>query len=266
MSGFAVRAHTLSRGVPGAPFVVFAHGMEGHWASWKLLAAHLDPDWRLVALELPWQAGKDYRWRARPVGDWLGDGLDLLGAIPEVLVAHSFGANAALELLCAHDPRPGRAAALMCPFYRLPRYEVSWRMYDRSRETFVKHIGDGVRARLGKRAGGMDPEVLDGMVRVALDRAGPLGFAAVFDCYTASADLPLDQVQVPIRVLVGGEDPTLPPKVADALVDGMPGATLRVHENFDHFFHVRQAAAAAAEVSDLVAEVLATTTKVGELR
>lgn len=265
MNGSAVKAHTISPGRPGAPLVLFAHGMEGHWKSWTPLAAHLDQGYRVVSLELPWKAGNDFRWRNRSFGEWLGDGLDMVGATPDVLVAHSFGANAALDLMCRLDPRVGSSVALFCPFYRLPRFEVTWRMFERSRETFTAHVGEGVRARLGKRAATLDPEVVDGMVKIALNRAGPLGFAAVFDRYAASADLQLGNVEIPTKVLVGGMDPTLPAESARALADGMPGATLHTLDRGDHFFHVRYARYAAAEVTGLVEDVR-TIPKVGELR
>lgn len=260
------RVHTLSEGAPGAPLVVLAHGLEGCWKFWKPLAACLDPSWRLVALELPWKSGNDYAWRVRASWKWLGDGLDQIDATPDLLVAHSFGATTALELLCRLDPRVGRAAALVCPLYRSPRVELTWRLYDRSRETFLKNIGDGVRAKLGSRAQAIEPDVFAGMVRVAADRAGPLGFGTMFDRYAASAELPLGNIERPVRVLAGGADPTLPAETAEALAAAIPGAGLRIYDGCDHFFYVRHARDVAAEVIDLVGATRARTTTIGELR
>lgn len=256
MSGW--RARTLAPGTPGGPLVVLAHGLEDSWASWQPLAAELDPDWRLVALDLPWRAGNDYRWRHRQPGQWLGDALDLVGAVPDALVAHSFGANATLELLCAHDQRVGRTVALVCPLYRLPRHPVTWRMFDRSMATFVEHIREGLLARLGGRADGMDRSVLETMMDLAQDRVGPSGFLTVFQQFTASADLPLGTVELPTLVLAGGADPTLSREAAVALADAMPGATVQIRDDYDHFCHVRHARGVAAQVSDLVEAVLST--------
>ncbi|WP_433241178.1 alpha/beta fold hydrolase [Streptosporangium sp. CA-135522] len=262
----AIKVHTLAQGVPGAPFVVFAHGLEDSWTSWLPLAAELDPDWRLVALDLPWRPGNDYRWRTRPAGQWLGDGLDLLDTAPDAVVAHSFGANATLELLCALDSRPGRAAALVCPLYRLPRHPVTWRMFERSRSTFVQHIRDGLRARMGVRADSTEPGVLETMMDMALDRVGPSGFLTVFEQFAASADLPLGNVGLPTLVLAGGADPTLSLEAATALADGIPGADLRIHHDYDHFCHIRHARGVAAQVANLVDVARATTRTVGEFR
>lgn len=266
MNAAGVQLHELSPGEPGAPFVVFAHGLEGCWTSFKPLAKHLDPAWRVVSLELPWKPGNDYRWRHRSPGQLLGEGLDLLDAKPDVLMSHSFGAYATLELLCSLDSRVGRAVALIAPFYRMPHHEVNWRMFDESRATFASNIGSGVQARLGARGDILEPDVLDGMIKVALDRAGPFGFSAVFDNYVKSAELQLGNVVVPTTVLWGGSDPTLPYESAVALTAGMPGATLRMYEGYDHFFYVRHASEVAATLCELVDSVRAITTTAGELR
>ncbi len=258
-----VVAHTLAPGVPGAPLVAFAHGLEDSWTSWMPLAAELNPDWRLVALDLPWRPGNDYSWRGRSPGHWLGDGLDMLDTTPDALVAHSFGANAALELLCRFDSRPGRAVALVCPMYRRPSQPVTWRMLDRSRSMFVQHIRDSVRARMGARADSIQPDVLATMMDLALDRVGPVGFLTVFNEFVASGNLRLDNVETPTLVVAGGADATLSHADATALADRMPGASLRFHHDYDHFCHFRFARGVAAQVIDLVDAATATSNTVG---
>ena len=213
----AVTAHPLAPGVPGAPLVVFAHGLEDSWTSWQPLAAELDPDWRLVALD-------------------------------------------------PHPGRTGRTVALVCPLYREPRHPVTWRMFDRSRATFVRHIRDGVQARMGGRADSMEPGLLEAMIDMAVDRVGPAGFLTVFDQFARSADLPLGNVELPTLVLAGASDPTLSREAAAALAGAMPGASLRIHDGYDHFCHVRHAGDVAAQVAGLVAAARATTRTTGELR
>jgi pimeloyl-ACP methyl ester carboxylesterase len=56
VTGAEVRHHVLARGRPGEPVVVFAHGLEDSWKSWQGLAAELNQDWTLIALDLPWRA------------------------------------------------------------------------------------------------------------------------------------------------------------------------------------------------------------------
>jgi pimeloyl-ACP methyl ester carboxylesterase len=266
MSSGGVPVHTLAGGTPGGPLVVFVHGLESAWSSWLPIGVELDAQWQQLALELPWRPGNDYRWRDRSPGEWLGHGLDLVGRRPDLLVAHSFGANATLELLCAHDRRVGSAAALICPMYRLRRHAVTWRMFDRARTIFYQHMSDGLRARMGQRAAAIDPAVLDAMMDVAIDRVGPLGFLATFNQFTASTDLELGSVDVPTLVVAGGADPTLAPEAAHALADAIPTGTAVVTADFDHFCNVRRPRQVAAHIARFVKALRAPTETVKGLR
>lgn len=266
MTDAIVRAHLINPGRPGGTQLVLAHGLEDSWTSWQPMAGELDPDWRLVALDLPWRPGNDYRWLTRSAGDWLGDALDLLDARPDVLVAHSFGANATLNLLCALDPRPGPVAALVCPMYRQPKYPVTWRMFDRARTTFVEHIREGLRARLGDRLAVVEPAVLETMMDMALDRVGPSGFLTVFQQFIASSDLTLEEIVVPTLLVAGGADPTLSRNGANALASRIPGAEARINDDYDHFCHIRHASGVAAQVAEFVRASRTSTRTVGEFR
>ena len=172
--------HTLAPGKPGGPLIVLAHGLEDRWNSWIPMVAALDPGWRMVALDLPWRSGNDYRWHHRSSAQWLDEALEQVGERPDVLIAHSYGANAALNLLCELDPRPVPALLLICPLYRQPQYPVTWRMFERARTAFAEHIAEGVRARLRDRLATMEPDVLQSMIELAQDRVGPAGFVTVF--------------------------------------------------------------------------------------
>jgi pimeloyl-ACP methyl ester carboxylesterase len=266
VTGARVKMRTLAPGVPGAPVVAFAHGLEDNWASWQPIAKELDPDWRLVAFDLPWRPGNDYHWRGRSSSQWLGDGLDLLGAVPDMLIAHSYGANAALELLCQHDDRAGQAVALICPLYRQPHFQVTWRLFERAKAQFMQHVSDSVRARMGSRATTLEDDVLETMTRMAIARVGPSGFLAVFQQYTSSGDLPLERVDLPALILAGGADPTLLPDAAEALAARIPGAILRLHDDYDHFCHIRHASDVAALVTEFVAAVWAAREPAGDIR
>jgi pimeloyl-ACP methyl ester carboxylesterase len=193
-------------------------------------------------------------------------GLDQLDAVPDLVVAHSLGANAALELMCALDTRPGRAVALICPLFRLRRHRVSWKMFDRARAAFVQHVHDSLRARMGARVWEIDPGVLETVKRLALDRIGPAGFLTVFEQFVASSDLELDKVDRPTLVLAGGADATLSREAATELANGIPGARINIHDEYDHFCHVRHARAVARQVAELLDIARTTTPMIGEYR
>ena len=40
-------------GAPGAPAILFIHGATLNWASWNPVRHHLDPRWRVLAIDLP---------------------------------------------------------------------------------------------------------------------------------------------------------------------------------------------------------------------
>lgn len=247
-----VTLHVLNEGEPDGPLVAFAHGLEDNWQSWRPLAERLGPHPRLVALDLPWRAGNDYRWRHRSPAEWLRSGLAALPRTPDVLVAHSMGGNAALQLLCAGEPQAGRTVALICPLYRPPGRPVTWALFDRSRETFVQHIHDGLRARMGSRAARVDAGLLTAMTDLAIERVGPAGFLTVFEEYLATAHLALGAVDRPVAVFAGGADPTLSPLAAKVLVAGMPGGRLHLRDDYDHFCHVQHARGIADRVTELI--------------
>jgi pimeloyl-ACP methyl ester carboxylesterase len=248
-----ISVRVLAPGAPGAPVVTFVHGLGDAWSSWKPVARELDPAWRLLALDLPWRAGADYRWRRLPPGRWLGDALEQLGCRPDVVVAHSYGANAALELLCAADPRTGDAAMLICPLFRVPGRPVTWRTFEQSRATFVENIREGVRSQISVRGSIVHPGVLDSMLDVAIDRIGPTGFLAVFEQYAQSAYLALGNVTQPVLVFAGGADPALSRAEATALAARIPHADICINDSYDHFCHIRHAREVAARITQLMA-------------
>ncbi|WP_422768927.1 alpha/beta fold hydrolase [Plantactinospora sp. WMMC1484] len=243
---------------PDCPRLVLVHGLEDSWASWRGLAAVTDPRWRVTALDLPWRSGNDYRWRRSAAADWLARALDELGEPVDVLVAHSFGANAAMDLMAAGNNAVGPAAVLICPLYRPPGAATTWRTLDRARTNFERHVRDGVLARLGERAAGIGPDVLEVMMVKALDRVGPMGLLTVFERYVASADLALEAIGQRIMVLGGAHDPTLSTEAAHLLGARIPTATVRVDVHFDHFCHIREPVNVHAHVDAFLQEVIVT--------
>jgi pimeloyl-ACP methyl ester carboxylesterase len=235
-----LRVHELTADRADGPLVVFAHGLEDSWESWLPLAARLRPGWRAVALDLPWRPGNDYQWRRRSSASWLAEGLELVGCRPDLLVAHSYGANAILELACAGDPHLPATIMLICPLYRPPAVAVTWQVFERARRAFEQHIHDSLRSRLGARLARMDTDVVEIMISKAVDRIGPSGFLAVFEQFCASASLRLGDIDARVLVLAGGSDPTLSPQAAAVLAGGIPAGRLTVDADYDHFCYVRR--------------------------
>ncbi|MDW3849352.1 alpha/beta hydrolase [Micromonospora sp. BRA006-A] len=224
------------------PVAVFVHGMEDDCRGWTALARSLGPQWRTLAMCVPWHAGNDYSWRyaGRP-GEWVAAGLSKLPAPPTVLVGHSFGANAILELLATSPQPPARTAVLTTPFYRPHDAPVTWRAFDRSRRIFQRQISDGLRSRLTARKTSLEPDILESMLERAWERTGPSAFLAVFEQYLASGHLPVQTVEIPVLVVGGERDPGLNRDHLRALTDRLPLGLLACEPDYDHFCHRRHA-------------------------
>lgn len=237
------------------PVVAAAHGMEDTWRSWSALADRL-PGHRLHALDLPWRAGGDYRWRAEGTpGEWLGRALDLVPEPVDVLLGHSFGANAVLEHLAAGAAAP-RAVVLLAPFYRPRSAAEGDDLRARSHAGFVDIIGDGLRLKLGPRAGKLDADLVAAMQDTLVKRVVPVAFPVFYDCFVRSGVLDLTGVGAPTLVLAGTEDQALAGERAVALAADMPAADVRPDPGYSHFCHVEQAARVAAELAAFLADHL----------
>jgi len=241
----------------GAPIVACVHGMEDSAECWLPLAARLGRSHRYYATNLPWRAGNDYRWRRDgSAGEWLAGALATLPGPPAVLIGHSFGANAILERLAADPPESPAAAVLIAPFYRPAALTVDEVLYRRAYEGFTGIMTEGLRLRLGRRRAACDEELLAAMAGKMLQRIGPAGFAALWDQFVRTTDLPLGKVAVPTLVLAGSADTSLAQPRADALAAAMPAADVRLRPEYGHFCHVEQADAVAAEVDTFLGRYL----------
>jgi pimeloyl-ACP methyl ester carboxylesterase len=246
-------AHRLTPTSADGPVVVLAHGLEDGWQTWYPLARRLDPAWRVYALQLPWHAGAGYAWRrtATP-GGWLDAALRGLPAPVDVVVGHSFGANAVLEALATVPDPAMSGAVLVAPFYCPPELRITWAVYERARHDFNEIIRQGLELRLGARMASLEPSIVDSMLVKTADRIGPVGFTTLFDRFLATADLPLAAVTVPTLVVTGGRDPSLDDYRAAALRRELPDAHVVVEPGFDHFCQVLQVEAVARHVAGFV--------------
>jgi pimeloyl-ACP methyl ester carboxylesterase len=238
-----------------APLVVFVHGLDDRWESWCAVADELGARWRTIALDLPWRAGSGYGWRrSGSAGVWLARLLDNLDEPVDVLVGHSYGANAVLDVL-AHTKFDTSAAVLFAPFYRPSRRRVSWSTFGKVRELFGQVVTEGLIANLGSRAAELDSELIAAMVRHHIEYLGPMCFLTMFEELVATSELPLDTVRIPTLLLAGREDPTLPEGSATALARALPNATVARVDDLHHTSHVHTPAAVANHILAFLAAV-----------
>nr|QRG35005.1 alpha/beta fold hydrolase [Micromonospora sp.] len=259
----------VHRGPGSGPALVLAHGLEDSWHTWRPFVDALRGDLPFTpyALDLPWRADADYAWvhRTSPA-TLLRHALALLPEPPTLLVGHSFGANAVLELLAEADhpssttparrvcPRAATwsrrpdSVVLLAPYFRPPDDPVDWRLFDRELARFRAVIGEGVRLKLGERRHALAPDLVDTIVAKTLDRVGPLGFVALLHQFITTTDLELDTVTVPTLVVSGAADAALAGPRTEAFRRAMPAATVHTRSGGGHFCHLEQATEVATEI------------------
>lgn len=239
--------HQLSE---NGPTVVLVHGLEGSWQNWTEIAEILAPHYRLIALDLPWRAGNDYTWPADGTpGQWLDRALSAVPGPINAVVGHSFGANATLELLST-----GRAferVALLAPLFQPAGIPVDESLRCETREALASAVRTGLRLKLAA-ARTIPPDLLADMQRKLVDYVVPRAFSKFFDYLCAAREFSLSTVDVPVLVLAGTKDVSLPAGGAHALGEAMPAAQIRRRAHYTHFCHQEQAADVAAELDDFL--------------
>ncbi|MFD4206022.1 alpha/beta fold hydrolase [Micromonospora tulbaghiae] len=236
------------------------HGLADHGGTWQELARRLGPGYRCWVVDAPWCGaveGPATPWAATSAGpaEWLRTALAELPEPADVLIGHSFGANAVLDHLAGAARPAARAAVLIAPLVRPAGRAPRPVLVARTRAAIRQVVADGLRVRLGRRAEAVADDVLAVMVGKALQRVPDGAAEVVLDRLLATPRPELARVVTPTLVLAGLGDQRLAGARADSLAV-MPAARVRVHPHYGHFCHVTQAAEVAAECAEFFDRVV----------
>lgn len=224
-----------------APRPILIHGSGGGHRVWEPLAARLAG---AVALELPGHPGGEALRDVGDIGAALAEALEQVPP-PRVLVGHSLGGAAALEVA---RTRPELAdglvvvasgARLPVPEHAMARVRGDFAAErDRLLEGFVDDPG-GSAARAA---------------RDAIDACGPGVLEADYAaCRSVDLRGRLGAVGVPVLVVAGGDDPLTPPWMSEELARELPHAHMVVIPGARHL----PMADVPATLSGLIAAYLA---------
>ncbi|WP_431044249.1 alpha/beta fold hydrolase [Streptomyces sp. P1-3] len=242
------RARTA--GTPGTPLrVLLLHGLAGSAAVWAPFAERADPACELWTAELPWRGFGIRGWHERPADAWVEQAVARLPDAPDVVVGHSFGANAVLAWLSRQDQpshRTPRGAVLISPFYRPREEHFDWEAMSYYLNRFQDVLSDGLRV---SSRGQLAPDVREEMARKVRDRIGPYGWMRFFDTYLNTPRLPVERMSMPFLILGGGTDIAAFPDEARSLARALPDATARILPDAGHFTMVERAAEFAEAVN-----------------
>lgn len=251
------------------PAVLLLHGTGAATHTWRGLAPRLAERFTVIAPDLP-----GHGFTARPSDDrglsmtGMASALQLLlhriRVTPVLGVGHSAGA-AVLARMCLDGSLdleglvslngallglPGLPRMVFSPMARLlaanplvPRL-FAWRARDRSA---VERLVESTGSRLD--AAGIEHYAR--LVRDPQHVAGALGMMAQWDL--ASLERMLPDLAVPLLLLVGGRDRTLPPSEAKRVQGVLPAAELVELPELGHLAHEEQPAAVAQLIVEFAA-------------
>lgn len=215
------------------PTIGFVHGLGATATVWRGLLDTLPLGVGATVYRMPWDAADGSAWARRPEPRiWLAEALRLTGRPPDVLVAHSFGANVVLDQLCAEGSDGYRGVVLISPFYRSSPEQLDWDELCYYLNGFPGLLRDGILARPG---GGPDPDLVDAMAQRVRDRIGPYGWLRFFGLFSSTPMLDLPAVAVPCLVLGGARDTASYPADCRALAGDLPRARVEIMPGCGHF-------------------------------
>ncbi|MBW2457448.1 MAG: alpha/beta fold hydrolase [Deltaproteobacteria bacterium] len=254
------RVRYIDRGQ--GPAVVLLHGFAASLNTWKEIVKELEPNHRVIALDL-----KGFGWTDRPEGDYspmaqaelVHELLDQLGVKETAVVGHSWGAAVALAVAIK---RPDRVT-------RLALYDA-WVFEEQLPTTFLWARADGVGELLfglfyaERPADKMalaffDPEKLPESevenVEAALARPGTTAaaLAAVRGQRFEELERHYPEIDRPVLLLWGREDRVTPLAYGERLASQLPQAKLEIYPRCGHFPMIEAKAASTTELKAFLA-------------
>lgn len=260
--------------VQGAgPPLVLLHGTGASTHSWRDVAPLLASRWQVIAPDLPGHGFSDRapsRTTTLPgMAAALRALLDALGARPAGLVGHSAGAAIAARLALDGGLPDARAIVSLNGAF-VPFAGVMRILSPAARLLAATPIAARIaaaRARdrsaverlLASTGSRLDPrgrELYARLVQSPGHVAGALAMMAGWDLESLWRDLP--RLAVPLRLVVGRNDGTVPPADAERVRARVPGATVERLPGLGHLMHEEAPARLAALVETLLAAPLST--------
>jgi pimeloyl-ACP methyl ester carboxylesterase len=169
---------------------------------------------------------------------------------PDLVVAHSFSANALLELLDQGQRRVPRGVVLVSPFYRAAPEHFDWSTLAYYVNSFHRILEEGIRVQSVSR---LSAEVERRMALRARERVGPYGWMRFFDAYLRTPQLRAGRLTGPFLVVAGDRDFASYPEDSQILSRALPDCRLEIFSNCGHFAMAEQPVRFAALMHDFLA-------------
>jgi magnesium chelatase accessory protein len=243
--------------------VLLLHGSGASAHSWAALAALLRQRCRVIVPDLPGHA-----FSQRPaasgltlpaVAASLGALLGVLGESPDVVIGHSAGAAVGARWCLDGGGAPQALVAVNGAWFPPGGVDRWWyapaaRLLTRnplvphlfawhaSRPAALKRLIDSTGSALDAQARAPYAHLVGNAAHVS----AVLALMAAWDLKPLLADLP--HLRVPLHLLVGSRDGTVPPAQAEALHRRLPGSRLHRLDGLGHLAHEEDAPAVLANL------------------
>lgn len=250
-SGLRTRYFEVGEGPP----LILLHGIGAHAGFWRASMPGLAADYRVIVPDL---CGSG-RSEAPPevsravFSGWLADFIDAVGGFPASLVANSMGGGIALATSLDHSEHV-RALVLVSALGLGKRVGLGFRIVSIPilGELVLPSDARGIRREL-LRIAYEDGWFWDGLAEETAELArneesrrfffktlrwGVSLFGGVRA--RASAIDELANLDIPVRIIWGRQDPVFPLEIAESAVKRIPGADLVVIENCGHMPHLER--------------------------
>ncbi|WP_212909580.1 alpha/beta fold hydrolase [Streptomyces sp. TS71-3] len=271
--------------------VLLMHGLAGGARTWDAYLEQAGPHGHeLWTAELPWRADGTAEWTRRSPASWTAEALRMVPGGPDVVVAHSFAANALLALLDGQGTPAGerdapageygtpaggydapaggpgaddedafarhglRGVVLVSPFYRADPGEFGWDTIAYYLNQFDTILAEGLRVRSGGR---LPRDIQHEMALKVRGRIGPHGWMNFFSTYLATPYLRTHRMLGPCLVVGGERDFAAHPTDSEALSKALPDADLHLLPDCGHFAMVEQPARFTALTDGFLAHAAA---------
>ncbi|MET8572123.1 alpha/beta hydrolase [Streptomyces sp. NPDC004783] len=207
------------------------HGLGSSESCWDAFVAHRPPGLDLWTAGLPWRAGGAYAVAERDDSAWITEAIRRIPGGVDVVIAHSYATVLLLTLLAdlaeaGRDPREElgvRGVVLVSPFHRQRPEDFTWGELPGFLDLLRQGAEDGINARSRKP---LAADLRAEMAERSCEQLGPHWVVRHLHAYLRTPFLPLGRVDLPVHVVVGGQDPIAPPSEGATLVARLGNASM----------------------------------------
>lgn len=251
MSTIHVRENTLfttaRRG--GSPPVVLIHGAGGNHMLWPI-AFHRLARRAVYALDLPGH-GRSSGAGRQQIEEYAADVVGFLDALAverAVLVGHSMG-GAVAQVTALTAPQRVAALVLVATGARL---RVAPAIIEGLSNNFEQTVAMIMQWAWGP---GAPPEMIEQGRQTMLKTGADVLLGDFLACDRFDLRQQIGQISAPTLVLTGSEDRMTPPRLGQALAEGIPGARFQLVEGAGHMLMLERPAETAQAVEAFLVDL-----------